>query len=118
MIKRFFLPHRTRRTQEPVDAVSRCALHALQDVDQRKWPAILISKRCQQHMNVIRHDYHSMKMNPGLCGAGALACQWLPSGLSQRVAQNQIASRFGQDSACACAEGDEHGGIFFLEMWK
>src|SRR5579884_407186 len=55
----------------------RSSLEALENVDQRKRPAIFIAKRPEQNVHMVRHDNDRVQVNSrfidGECGAGALA---------------------------------------------
>jgi hypothetical protein len=83
MIKRFFLPNRSGKMQQFVDAMSGSAFHALQDIDERKRPTLRVAPRREQQVNVIWHHHDRIEANSF-------------SVLAQAVSQNQIASRSRQ----------------------
>ena len=69
-----------------VDPMSRCSLQALQNVNQRERPTLLIPKGSEQQMDMVRHDHGCVQTYPRCtCGAGALARLGRSRGFSQTV---------------------------------
>jgi hypothetical protein len=105
MIERLFLPDRPGNVQKFVDAVSRGTFHALENVDQRKWPALRITPRRQQYVNVIGHHHGRIESNPLLVFAPA-------------VRQHQISGRRGQRRQPCGAERDKQITVCTLQVRK
>ncbi len=87
--------------EQPIDAMSGCALAALKNIYQWKWPPLFVAKRSEQHVNMIGHYDNGMQMNtwgevPWLfAGGGARATQALNPCLAQPVCENGIAGQVG-----------------------
>ena len=84
MVERLVLPNRTGATKKLINAVRRSALEALQNVDERIWPAIRITERHQQKVDMIGHDYDGVQ-------SSSLAL------LAKTVIKNQVTCRCGQN---------------------
>jgi len=94
--------------------VSGGTLEALQNVHEWKRPAIVISKRSEKQINMVRHDHHRMQMNAGCVDyrrrgrpRHTFSRQRLQPTFSQTVFKHKIARRFRQNSPSPTAEGNE-----------
>jgi hypothetical protein len=100
-----------------VNAVSGCALQALQDVNQGERPAVAIPKRGKQNVYMVGHDDHRMQMH-ARCGAGAPARELPQATFPQAVFKDKIASSRRQHQWSAGAKGDKQICVGLLQMWK
>ena len=95
--------------------MSRCSLQALQNVNQRKRPAVRISRRrvssrwTWSGMTTAAQTYPRYT-----CGAGALARLVI----AQTVFENQIARLRRQVHSCCGTERHEQSRVRLLQMWK
>ena len=103
MVKRLFLPNRPRTILQLIYPVGSSTLQALQNVNQRKRPAIAISKSRKQQMNMIRHDDSGMQMNP-------------PPMFAKAVVQHQISSLRRQNQRSTGTECHKKIGVRLLQM--
>src|SRR5271165_5650350 len=81
------------------------ALEALQDIHDRKRPAVFLAEWLEEQVHMIRHNHSRVKMDSLRMFAEAMA-------------ENQVASLFDEWKSRAGAEGNEEIGISLLQMRK
>ena len=98
--------------------MSSGAFETLKYIDERERPAIFVTQRLHEHVNVVGHYHDYMKLDPGwwLCGAGALACEGKHSTLSETVLKDEISRLLWQIHSPASAERYEQIRIGLLNV--
>src|SRR5690242_13962065 len=95
----------------------------LQNINEWKWPAILIPKRFHEHMNMVRHDHDCVQLEarrprtPGRGRPRHILARENPA-FSQTVFKDHRAGRFRQNHSAKSAERDKQVRIRLLNMWQ
>ena len=101
VIEGFFLPRRPRSPERSVHRVGGRSFDSLQDLNHTVCDTAIVAERCQEQMNVVRHDHHGMN----LC---------LRSVIVKTVLQHKMAGRFRNRVAAQGAERYKDGPVFLL----